>query len=77
MGLRELFVVLALVAATTTTERLQVLYLLGAHLYHLSAGLRHGWQAMRLWGLLLQVKGSALWETRVAMEVRFGGELPG
>ena len=75
VGLRELFVVLALVAAGDRKQQLQAIYLLGHDLYHLTVGFRQGWQAMRLWGLLLDIKDSVLWETRVALEVPLGATL--
>eukprot|EP00238_Polyblepharides_amylifera_P014044 CAMPEP_0196576578 /NCGR_PEP_ID=MMETSP1081-20130531/5798_1 /TAXON_ID=36882 /ORGANISM="Pyramimonas amylifera, Strain CCMP720" /LENGTH=182 /DNA_ID=CAMNT_0041895219 /DNA_START=24 /DNA_END=572 /DNA_ORIENTATION=- len=72
VALRELCLVLALLSAQDSTERLHVLHMLGLELYNLTDRYQRGWQALRLLGLLLQVQEGALWQTRVAMQVPLG-----
>mmetsp|Transcript_15144 Transcript_15144/g.29082 ORF Transcript_15144/g.29082 Transcript_15144/m.29082 type:complete len:244 (-) Transcript_15144:571-1302(-) len=75
VGLKELFLVLALLCARAVDQRVKALYLLGPDLYHLLSGDRRGWQAIRLLGLLFELKENALWESRVQLEVPLGATL--
>ncbi|KAK3280144.1 hypothetical protein CYMTET_12006 [Cymbomonas tetramitiformis] len=75
--LKEFYLILALLSAMDRLQRLEVLYLHAKDMYDLLAGERYqlGWQGLRLWGLILGVKDSVLWETRVGLEVPLGPSL--
>mmetsp|Transcript_17204 Transcript_17204/g.37412 ORF Transcript_17204/g.37412 Transcript_17204/m.37412 type:complete len:230 (-) Transcript_17204:198-887(-) len=75
IGRKEFILLLAILASRNSNERLQVLYMHGRDMYDLLAGSRRGWQAIRIWGLLFEIKDSVLWESRVNLEVPLGPTL--
>mmetsp|Transcript_4910 Transcript_4910/g.8502 ORF Transcript_4910/g.8502 Transcript_4910/m.8502 type:complete len:235 (+) Transcript_4910:235-939(+) len=72
---KEFILLLAVLASRSANQRLQLLFMHGRDMFDLITGCGCGWQGIRIWGVLFEVKDNVLWEIRVNLEVSLGPTL--